>query len=98
MYRQNQEDYYRFFTSKTCKYIRVVGVPIKGDLKVEIATPKTWADDFPFVYLSQRSGYNEISVCPTDPQFAPGTFYIRITSTTDYLEYSLLVETIGNTA
>jgi len=95
MYRLNEEHYYRFFTSETCKYLRFVVTPSRGSLKLEIATPSTWADDFPFVYSSQRYSVIEFSICPTDPYFAPGTFYIRVTAASAYVEYSILVELVG---
>jgi len=95
LYKLNEEHYFRFYTSSSCKYIRVAAIPLKGTLKIEVATPKTWVDEFPFVYSSQRMGYSEISICPSDENFAPGTFFIRVSATAVYTEYSILVETVG---
>jgi len=86
---------FRFHTSESCKYVRVVAVPTKGTLKLEVATPLTWGNNSPFVYSNQRSSYSEISICPSDENFAPGTFYIRVSSTKGYTQFSVLVETIG---
>jgi hypothetical protein len=46
----------------------------------------------PWLYHSDKKGYQELSICPSDPIFELGTFFFKVTSTTNYVSYQILVE------
>jgi len=99
IYQQNGLLYYRFYAPDPCKYLRIVVQGRLGTPILEIATPKTWSTNLekaenPYV-LKIILSLTEVIICPTDEYFAPGTYYLKVSTASPFMEFDILAEAIG---